>query len=127
MASHSRVRAYPVKERNGHDGMTSLAHRVEEHYLQPMPEATEPVPQPFPSPVNWGLGLGILLGAVLGLVAGRLLFNGTIVLQGWDTMYSMAPLAFHVFWVVIGIALGVVTVGIGAILVTSPQRPKAGD
>lgn len=127
MATHSRVRVYPAKDQNGHDGMTSLARQVKEHYLQPIPEAVEPVPQPFPAPVIWGLGLGILLGAALGLVAGMLLFNGTIVLQGWDNMYPMAPLAFHVFWVVIGIALGVVTVGVGTILVASPERLEAGD
>jgi hypothetical protein len=127
MTAHPRVRVYPVEDRNGHDGMTSVARELKEHYLQPMPEAAEPAPQPFPPPVNWGLGLGILLGAVLGLVAGMLLFNGTIALQRWDNMYSMAPLAFHVFWVVIGIALGVVIVGIGAILLAKPEPVESRD
>ena len=117
----TRVKTYPAKKEGDHNGMVGLAREVEEHYLQPIPEATEPVPDPFPPMVTWGLWLGVLVGAGLGLIAALLLFNGALVLPGWESMFSMAPFAFYVFWIVVGIAAGLLVIGVAAILLASPE------
>lgn len=124
MPTDTKVKANSVTKQETHQGMVDLAREVEQHHLQPAPEATSPVPEPFPALVNWGLWLGVLFGAVLGLLFGVLLDKGVLVFEGWDNLFSMAPLAFHVFWVVTGIALGVVVGGIGTILAAKPEHDR---
>jgi NhaP-type Na+/H+ or K+/H+ antiporter len=82
--------------------------------------AEDYAPQFFPPAVLRGLGIGILVGGLLGLIAGYLLLTNVITVPGWEGMYSLGETTFLSLWMVIGIAAGIVFIGISAIL-TAPN------
>jgi heme exporter protein D len=104
--------------------MEIMTDQVKRHYLSPMPNATDPTPNPFPPIVLRGLALGAAVGALLGLLAAWLLWSGTLVIHGWEGMFSMGDFTFF-FWTMLGIAFGGAVIGIGAILVTTPESHDA--
>ena len=101
--------------------MQAMARRSERQAEERLPGAEPPAVQPFPPRVVGGLWLSILLGALVGLVLGGLLRSNTIVVPGWEGLYSMAPFTFHVFWLFAGAALGIL-VSAFLILATAPYR-----
>jgi len=114
-----------VKEQHHNGGMQHLAEQVEEHYTRPLPKAEWPTIEPFPAVLIWGLGLGAVTGGVLGWTFGRLLLDGTVVIPGAEGLFSMFPYAFQVFWIGIGLAVGLAIGGIGAILAVPATRHHA--
>jgi hypothetical protein len=96
--------------------MKEVAHEVVIHHLAPAPITDEVMPDFFPPLVMRGLGFGALIGGILGLIFGNLFMANTITVGGWDNMYSLAPAAFLTLWTMIGVAVGVVIIGIAAIL-----------
>lgn len=116
--------AQPERREQG-DGMEMMAEEVKRHYLSPLPSATDPTPDPFPPAVMRGLGLGSVVGALLGLLAAWLLWNGTIVIPGWEGMFSMGDFTFFFFWTMLGIAFGGAVIGIGAILAARQEPADA--
>jgi hypothetical protein len=120
--------ATPPRERveehkNGHaNGMIPVAERIEHHHRQPAPDARAQVPEPFP-PILWrGLGWGMLGGLLLGLLFAWLLRSGTIVISGWEGVFSLVPITFYTFWAMMGAALGLLVGGIGTILTAKAER-----
>lgn len=97
-------------------GMESLAQRVEAHHTAPVAGA-EPLPyDPFsPSVMRW-LFVGIAAGLVVGVLLGALMLGGVIVISGTEQLYSLSPRAFLFMWAAFGGALGVIAVGIPAIV-----------
>lgn len=104
------------KESESRDGMQGLSVREEQHYIAPLPESDLPPIQPFPARVMAGLGIGALLGSLLGAGFGLLLQRNILIIPGWEGLYSMGPFTFVFFWAVMGLALGVITIGIGVLL-----------
>ena len=100
---------------NGHQ-MRSLAESLERYHTQPAPEVTRPAPNIFPPLLQIGLGLGTFMGALLGWLFGWLLLNGTLVIPGWEGIYSLEPVTFYTFWIITGAAAGLLVGGIGTIL-----------
>jgi hypothetical protein len=101
--------------------MQALARRSEREAEERLPGAGPPQVPPFPPRVVAGLWLSILLGALLGLVLGGLLRSNTIVVPGWEGLYSMGPFTFHVFWLFAGAALGILVAAF-LILLSGPSR-----
>ena len=107
-----------------HDGMRDLARRVERHHTMPFRQAEPPPGEPFPRLVIATLAGGSALGGVLGLIFGWLLRRGTIVIGGWEGLFSLEPASFYVFWTFAGIALGALVVGVIGILASpGPSEP----
>ncbi|MCL4294626.1 MAG: hypothetical protein KJ077_02820 [Anaerolineae bacterium] len=96
-----------------HDGMVALAQQLERHHVQPAPGTNPPLPQPFPALLWQGLGGGILIGALLGLLFGVALYQGMLIIPGWEGLFSLGPFTFHVFWTMMGVALGLLLGGVG--------------
>lgn len=120
------------KAPHGEDGMVAMARANERAHLAPAPGAEPPSRRPFPAIIGWGLLGGILIGAAAGWLFARLLLNGTLVIPGWEQLYSMAPGTFYTFWVGLGIAAGIILGGVGTILATPDSsdhndRPKGDD
>lgn len=112
------------KSGNGHaDGMQMLAKKETRHYTAPLPEAMPPPVNPFPRGVMAGLAGGALAGGLVGLIFGLLLVRNLLVIPGWEALYSMAPFTFVVFWASMGLALGVLVIGVGTLL-GSPAEDK---
>lgn len=101
------------------DGMRELAKREEDFHTRPFPEAEAPPIDPFSPAVMRGLWLGALIGGIVGAIFGYLLQQNLLVVPGWEMLYSMGPFTFVVFWVFMGIALGVMLIGVGYLL-TAP-------
>ena len=102
---------------DGHDQQDSLQALAKEgiqFHTQSLPEA-EPT-QAFPPVVLRGLFTSIVIGALLGGLFGYLLQNNFLVISGWEALCSMGPFTFVAFWALIGIAIGVLLGGVGAIL-----------
>lgn len=104
--------------------MQAMAQRNEEQRTSPLPQAEPPAVTPFPPLVVGGLWIGILAGALLGLIWGILLRTQTIVVPGWEGLFSMAPFAFEFFWLIAGVALGVVLAGIVTLIVLPPPSAR---
>ncbi len=102
------------------DGMVAMARANERAHLAPAPGAKPPPSPPFPPALLWGLVFGALGGALVGLVVGALLLNRTLVVPGWEQLYSMTPGTFFTFWVGIGLAVGLLLGGVGTLLAVSP-------
>jgi len=114
----------------GHDQqarskMQTLARRSERHEEKRLPGAGPPPVPPFPPRVVAGLWLGILLGALLGLLFGGLLRSNTLVVPGWEGLYSMGSFTFHVFWLFAGAAMGILVAAFATVL-PGPAR-RSGD
>lgn len=99
-------------------GMAEMAEQVTRHYDTPVPHSHWPSPDPFPPAVMRGLALGAVAGAIVGAVFGYLLANNILVVPGWELMYSGAPATLYTLWAFLGVALGIATVGVGALLGT---------
>lgn len=97
-------------------GMATMAEQVTRHYDTPTPHSHWLSPDPFPPAVMRGLALGAALGAIVGALAGYLLANSILVVPGWELMYSGAPATIYTLWTLLGVALGVATVGVGTTL-----------
>jgi hypothetical protein len=97
-------------------GMKMLAEKEISHYTAPLPEAQMPASPSFPAALWRYLWIGIGAGALAGLGFGNLLFTNTLVVPGWEALYSMGPAAFHAFWILMGIAAGILAGGVGSIL-----------
>jgi hypothetical protein len=95
--------------------MVSMAEKVERHHLEPAPDAVPPTPDPFPTLLWHGLGWGVLIGLVVGALVAWLTLRGTLVISGWEGLFSMVPPTFYAFWMIIGAALGVLIGGVGTI------------
>ncbi len=93
-------------------GMQALSEKEELHYTAPLPEAVSPPIQPFPARILRGLAASALIGLLVGVVFGLLLQNNVLVIGGWEGLYSMTPFTFVFFWAIMGLALGVITIGI---------------
>ena len=102
--------------------MQALTARSERQAEERLPGARPPEVPPFPPRVVAGLWLGILLGALLGLIVGGLLRSNTIVVPGWEGLYSMGTFTFHVFWLFAGAALGILAAAFLTVL-PGPSRP----
>ena len=107
----------------GRSRMQRLAGQVEAHHLQPYPGARPPDVNPFPAGVMRGLWIGMLAGALAGLVLGLLLQRNIIAPRGWEGLYSMTPFTFVAFWVLLGLAVGMLIVGVGVILAHPGPAP----
>jgi len=106
------------------NGMVSMAKKVEWHHVKPAPEAVSPAPEPFPTILWHGLGWGTAVGLALGALVAWLLLSGTLVITGWEGLFSMVPATFYAFWMMIGAALGVVLGGVGTIFAAkAPSMP----
>lgn len=99
-------------------GMATMSEQVTRHYDTPAPHSKRPDLDLFPPGVLRGLALGVALGAVVGALAGYLLAQNILVVPGWELMYSGAPATIYTLWAFLGVALGVATVGVGALLGT---------
>jgi hypothetical protein len=77
--------------------------------------------QSFPDGIWSATWLGILIGTGIGLIFGVLMFQGIITIPGWEGLFSMTPFTFHVFWGVVGLALGLITGGLIGMAVTPPD------
>lgn len=102
--------------------MEPITRQVKETHLRPAPGATAPRPRPFPPKTMWGLLAGVLLGALVGLLVGILLRSFALVVPGWEQLYSMGPFTFHFFWVIMGISLGILLMGVGTLLTVHHQE-----
>ncbi|HSO27291.1 MAG TPA: hypothetical protein VLS48_04425 [Anaerolineales bacterium] len=111
----------PPEQKNG--GMQALAEREYHHHRTPLPEAHQPPAPVFPRPVMMALAVSILVGVVIGWIFGVLLLNNSIVIAGWEGLYSMSPFTFKAFWAFIGAALGIALGGVGGLLF-SAAPPK---
>lgn len=109
------------EEEHPGDGMVAIAERIERYHIAPVPGAAEALPNPFPPIVTRGLWLGAILGGVVGLLFGVLLSSGTLVVPGWEQLFSVGTVTFSVLWTLFGVAAGILTVGVGAILMASPE------
>jgi hypothetical protein len=98
------------------NGMKGVSYEVVEAHLTPSPLAEDYAPQFFPELVLNGLGVGMLIGGALGLVLGYLLLTNVITVPGWEGMYSLGATAFLMLWMIIGVAVGMIFIGIGVIL-----------
>ena len=107
------------------DGMVEMAGENVKMHLAPSPLATAPEVAPFPRSVLVGAGGGLVVGALVGLSFGLLLLDGTVVIPGWEQLYSMTPGTFAVFWMGIGAAAGLLLIGVVSLLVIKPQRHPA--
>lgn len=114
-------------EQHENMGMEQMAENVERHHETPMTGSADLLPNPFPPVVFHGLWIGAVAGALLGLIVAWLLFNNIIVMDGWEQLYSIGDFSFYTFWMVIGLALGVITGGIGAILAAPANQPDVED
>lgn len=116
-------------QRHEQQGMDQMAEQVTRHYDTPAPHSHWPDREPFPPGVMRGLALGATLGAALGMAAGYLLANNILVVPGWELMYSGAPATIITLWAFLGVALGVATVGVAALLAVraKPGGEPAGD
>jgi hypothetical protein len=92
---------------NGKHGQLSLAQMEIEYYRKSHPKAEEPPIQPFPRRVLAELWAGVWGGALVGLLFGVLLLYNVLVVPGWGPLYSMSPLTFLIFWVLMGLAGGI--------------------
>lgn len=109
----------PQSQRHSEDGMVAMARENERAHLAPAPGVEPPSFRPFPPMLGWGLLGGVLVGAIAGWFVAWLLLNGTLVIPGWEQLYSMAPGTFYTFWTGIGIAAGILIGGVGTILAAS--------
>lgn len=105
-------------------GMAQMAEQVTRHYDTPAPHSHRPPHDPFPATVMHGLGLSAALGALAGALVGYLLANNFLVIPGWELMYSGAPTTIYTLWTFLGVALGVATVGVGALLTAPAAAPQ---
>jgi hypothetical protein len=87
----------------------------------PAPTTASISPRFLARPVVAGLVLGVVGGSPLGL-GFALLLKGAIVIPGWEQLYSVAPSAFTKFWLGIGLAIGGLVGGMGAMLLTPAER-----
>ncbi len=117
----------PEHREDRHDGMRDLAHRLEAYHTAPYPDAVRLEVDPFPERVMNGLWIGILVGGVLGAIFGALLRNNTVAPRGWEGLYSMTPFTFVVFWTMVGVALGMLVIGVAFILATPPEEHDDAD
>lgn len=106
-------------------GVEPEAQRVREEYLEPTPGARELRPDPFPARILWGLLAGVVLGGLVGWILGSLLQGLTLVVPGWELLYSMGPFTFRFFWTMMGVAAGILLVGVGTMLATPPPDREA--
>jgi hypothetical protein len=122
----SRPERHDRNGSHGHQmqGMTQMAEQVTRHYDEPAPHSERPHPEPFPPAVMRGLALGTALGTVVGVVFGYLLANSILVIPGWELMYSGAPATIYTLWTFLGAALGVATIGVGALLAAPAAAPQ---
>lgn len=104
------------QRQQGNDGMAAMARENERAHLAPAPGAEAITPQPFPAVLGWGLLGGVVVGALAGWIFARLLLGGTLVIPGWEQLYSMAPGTFYTFWTGIGLAAGLLIGGVGTII-----------
>lgn len=96
--------------------MQQMAYKVEQHYLEPSPQAKPPAYDPFPEDVMQGTWVGILGGALVGLLVGLLLLRGWVTIPNIDGLFSMTPFAFGAFWTLLGAAVGLAVGGIAAMV-----------
>ena len=115
----------PDTEQHENMSMEQMAENVERHHEIPMTGSADLLPNPFPSIVFHGLWMGALAGAMLGLIVAWLLFNSIIAVDGWEQLYSIGDFSFYTFWMVIGVALGVIIGGIAAILAAPADQANA--
>lgn len=113
------------RTRRGHGEtvMMRTAEEVAAAHAGSAPSARPLEPGPFRAAVMRGLWLGVLLGAVAGAVWAWLLLSHTVVIGGWEQLYSVGEFTFYVLWVLIGAALGIATVGVAGLLLATPTRP----
>lgn len=116
-----------TKERNGRNGMVSLAEKSERHYTQPMPTTVAPLPRPFPPVLFFGLGLSIMTGALLGLLFGGLLAVEGLSISGWEGLFSLGRFTFHFYWTMMGAALGLFIGGVATILIVNAEASTTND
>jgi len=113
-----------VQDQEAESKMQALSRRSERQARERLAAAAPPEVQPFPARVVAGLWLGILSGALLGLLFGGLLRSNTIVVPGWEGLYSMGPFTFHVFWLFAGVAVGIIA---AALLTLLPEPGRRRD
>ncbi len=89
-------------------GMTGITERVDGAHRHPAAEAIPQQPDPFPRWLVRDLWAAATAGAAAGLLVGALLRRGVFVVPGWEQMYSAGDVTFHVLWVFIGVAAGVI-------------------
>ena len=111
-----RTERRPPAGRQHEGGMVPLAREVERHHLTPAPNTVDLMPKAFPPLVMRGLVAGVLGGALVGLLWAVLLFSRLFSLPGLEQLYSAGRIGFYTFWLFMGIAAGILLVGVGAIL-----------
>jgi hypothetical protein len=118
-----------VREKQRHDGhgMRPMAEESVQYHTRPAPGTAEPIPRPFPALLWYGIGGGLVIGAALGLLFGWLLFSGALAPRGWEGIFSLGPFTFHVFWTVMGAALGLLLGGVATLLVAEPEPYEPED
>lgn len=101
--------------------MQELARRVERHHTAGLPDAEAPEKYPFPPAVVTTLWFGIVGGGVLGVFVGVLLRNNILVFPRLEGLYSMTPFTFQFFWLVAGVALGIIGAAVATLLIPPPD------
>lgn len=122
---HQPKARHREQHEGGGNGMVEMARENVRMHLAPVPMAVEPHPHPFPPTVLAGAIGGLAIGAIAGVIFGTLLLNGTVVVPGWEQLYSMTPGTFRTFWLGMGAALGLLLGGVGTILIATPGPPVA--